>query len=182
MARGLLSVKSVQAAKPAEKEYLLSDGDGMFVRVLPTGRKTWQLIYTLGKRRCKLSLGDVADIGLAAARQRAETERARIGAGDDPRVAQLAREADQARALALMKVEAERLKAESLPLEAMVDAWLTNGVSRSDANTALRRRSTSMSSPSLEASPCARLRKVTSGSCCARLVERTGRTVRLSCC
>ena len=172
MARGLLSVKSVQAAKPAEKEYLLSDGDGMFVRVLPTGRKTWQFIYTLGKRRCKLSLGDVADIGLAAARQRAETERARIDAGDDPRVAQLAREADQARALSQMKVEAERLKAESLPLEAMVDAWLTNGVSRSDANTALRRSFDKHVIPKLRSKP---VREIAEGDI-RELLRAIGRT------
>jgi len=70
------------------------------LRVLPTGKKTWQFIYTHGKRRRKLSIGDVSDISLAAARERAEAERERAVAGDDPRVAQLAREADQARELA----------------------------------------------------------------------------------
>lgn len=160
MARGLLSVKSIQAAKPAEREYLLSDGDGMFVRVLPTGKKTWQFIYTLGRRRCKLSLGDVADIGLAAARQRAETERARIGVGDDPRVSRLTREAEQARVLAETKIEAERLKAENLSLAAMIDAWLTNGVSRADANAALRRSLDKHVIPKLGSKP---VREITEG-------------------
>lgn len=32
MARALLNVKAIQAAKPAEKEYLISDGDGLFMR------------------------------------------------------------------------------------------------------------------------------------------------------
>lgn len=138
MARALLNVKSVQATRPADKEYLVSDGDGLFLRVLPTGKKTWQFIYTHGKRRRKLSLGDVTDISLSAARERAEAERERAAAGDDPRVAQLAREADQALELARLKAEAERLKAENLTLQTMIDAWLTDGVSRSDGNAGLR--------------------------------------------
>lgn len=138
MARAQLNVKAVQAAKPGPKEYLVSDGDGLFLRVLPTGRKTWQFIYTHGKRRRKLSLGDIADISLAAARERAEEERQRTVAGNDPRVAQLAREAEQARELAQLKAEAERQRAENLTLQVMIETWLGDGVSRSDGNAALR--------------------------------------------
>jgi len=138
MARAQLNVKAVQAAKPGPKEYLVSDGDGLFLRVLPTGKKTWQFIYTHGKRRRKLSLGDIADISLAAARERAEKERLRTVAGNDPRVAQLAREAEQARELAQLKAEAERQRAENLTLQVMIETWLGDGVSRSDGNAALR--------------------------------------------
>lgn len=139
MARALLNVKAIQATKPTEKEYLVSDGDGLFLRVLPTGKKTWQFVYTQGSRRRKLSLGDVADVSLAAARERAAEERARVDAGDDPRVAHLVREVEQARELALIEAEAERQKAENLTLESMAVAWLTDGVARGDGNVALRR-------------------------------------------
>ena len=64
MARALLNVKSIQAAKPAQREYLVSDGDGLFLRVLPSGKKTWQFIYTQGSRRRKLAFGDVSDVSL----------------------------------------------------------------------------------------------------------------------
>lgn len=138
MARALLNVKSVQATRPADKEYLVSDGDGLFLRVLPTGKKTWQFIYTHGKRRRKLSIGNTSDISLAAARERVAAERERLVAGNDPRVAHLAREADQARELARLRAEAERHNAENLTLQAMLDAWLADGVSRSDGNAALR--------------------------------------------
>lgn len=139
MARALLNVKAVQAARPAEKEYLLSDGDGLFMRVLPSGKKTWQFIYTQGPRRRKLTLGDVADVSLASAREQAAAERVLVDTGDDPRVAHLAREAEQAKELARLEAEMERQKAEDLPLETMANAWLADGVSRLDGNVALRR-------------------------------------------
>ena len=138
MARALLNVKSVQAARPADKEYLVSDGDGLFLRVLPTGKKTWQFIYTQGKRRRKLSIGDTSDVSLAAARERAAEEREHVVAGNDPRVAHLAREAAQARELAQLRAETESKNAENLTMQAMLDTWLADGVSRSDGNAALR--------------------------------------------
>ena len=139
MARALLNVKTIQAAKPAEKEYLVSDGDGLFLRVLPSGKKTWQFIYTQGSRRRKLAFGDVSDVSLSSAREQAQIERARVGSGDDPRVAHLVREGQQAKELARIEAESERQKAENLPLQSMVEAWLTDGVTRGDANVALRR-------------------------------------------
>src|SRR5260221_11344036 len=128
----------MRAAKPAEKEYLISDGDGLFMRVLPSGKKTWQFIYTQGTRRRKLTLGDAADVSLASARERAAAERARVDTGDDPRVAHLVREAEQVKELARMDAETERQKAENLPLQAMANAWPTDGGSRLDGDVRLR--------------------------------------------
>ncbi|MBK7515041.1 MAG: tyrosine-type recombinase/integrase [Betaproteobacteria bacterium] len=139
MARSLLSVKAIQAAKPATKEYLVSDGGGLFLRVLPSGKKTWQFIYSHGQRRKKMSLGDVDAVGLAAARCRANDERQRIAAGDDPRLAQFAREAEQAQELAEVNAEAERRKSENLSVKAMFEAWLADGVTRADGNAELLR-------------------------------------------
>ncbi len=139
MARDLLSVKAIQAAKPATKEYLIGDGDGLFLRVLPSGKKTWQFVYSHGDRRRKLSFGDAAAVGLAAARTRANDERKRVAEGDDPRVTHIAREAEQAKELAALSADAERRKAENLTVKAMFEAWLTDGVARRDGNAELRR-------------------------------------------
>lgn len=139
MSRDLLSVKAIQAAKPAAREYLLGDGDGLFLRVLPTGRKTWQFIYSHGERRRKLSLGDLSDVSLSAARARANDERQRVSVGDDPRVSLLEREASQQRELAALDADAARRKAENLSFKAMFDTWLSDGVSRSNGNAELRK-------------------------------------------
>ena len=60
--RQLLNVKAIQSAKPRSKEYLLADGDGLFLRVFPTGRKTWIFMYSHRCRRRKLSIGDISDL------------------------------------------------------------------------------------------------------------------------
>lgn len=138
MARELLSVKEVQNAKPRPKEYLLGDGSGLFLRVLPTGRKTWHLIYTHGERRRKLALGDASDLGLAEARKRAEVERLRVASGQDPLVAQLELERQQAEALAQLRAEAAMARSGTMSFATMFDTWLAHGVVRADGNKALR--------------------------------------------
>jgi len=139
LARGLLSVKGIQAAKPAAKEYLLSDGDGLFLRVLPSGKKTWQLVYSHNKQRRKIAFGDAADLTLAAARERANIERGRTAQGNDPRLELIKVQASQARELADVKAQAERRKSENLTVAEMADAWLSDGVARANANAELRR-------------------------------------------
>lgn len=153
MPRDLLTVKAVSAAKPANKEYLISDGDGLFLRVLPTGKKTWQFVYTHDGRRRKLSLGDTDDVTLASARGRANEERERNAGGLDPRVALMTVQAEQAKELAALTAEAERRKAEDLPFKAMCEAWLTDGVARGDGNAELRRSFEKNILPTLGAKP-----------------------------
>lgn len=153
MARGLLSVKGIQAAKPAAKEYLLSDGDGLFLRVLPSGKKTWQLVYSHNKQRRKIAFGDAADLTLAAARERANIERGRTAQGNDPRLELIKVQASQARELADVKAQAERRKSENLTVAEMADAWLSDGVARANANAELRRSFASNVLPRLGATP-----------------------------
>ncbi|EJS93221.1 Hypothetical protein Y17_3630 [Pectobacterium wasabiae CFBP 3304] len=38
----------VRSAKPEEKEYSLTDGDGMFLLVHPNGSKYWRLRFRFG--------------------------------------------------------------------------------------------------------------------------------------
>src|SRR5687767_14723499 len=100
MALHQLTDLAIKRAKPRAAEYLLADGGGLFLRVLPSGTKTWQMIYTHSGKRRKLALGDANAVALADARQRARDERARLAEGDDPRLAQLNNEAAQAAELA----------------------------------------------------------------------------------
>lgn len=139
MALHQLTDRAVRAAKPMEKERLIADGGGLFLRVLPTGFKSWLLVYSFGGKRSKLAIGNAADVPLAAARDTATQERARIAAGADPRVAMMEREAEQSaqrEALAAAEILRQR---EASTLQDMFDAWIINGVQRSDDNAELRR-------------------------------------------
>ncbi|MGF1815693.1 integrase domain-containing protein [Vibrio splendidus] len=81
-----LTDKEIKSAKPKEKEYILSDGDGLRLRVKPNGSKLWLLNYThpTKKKRANLSLGKYPDLSLANARKNALDAKELIAQGIDP--------------------------------------------------------------------------------------------------
>lgn len=81
-----LTATEVKNAKPKEKEYYLADGQGLKLRVLPSGSKNWLLNYyrpTNGKR-ANLNLGRYPDISLAQARKVSLEAKELIALGIDP--------------------------------------------------------------------------------------------------
>jgi integrase len=83
-----LNPMQVDSAKPTDKEFSLSDGDGLYLRVKPTGSKLWIFNYTqpITKKRKNISYGLYPDVGLAAARTKAESDRALLKQNVDPLV------------------------------------------------------------------------------------------------
>jgi len=64
----------LKAAKPQEKPYPLSDGEGLVLQVQPNGAKWWRYRYRFAGKAKMLSLGVYPDVTLKAAR----TERDRL--------------------------------------------------------------------------------------------------------
>jgi len=90
-----LNNRIIERAKPSMKDKYIADGEGLFLRVMPNGTKTFCFRYTFGnKRRRLLSLGPVPILSLADARDRANEARKLIFIGKDPLEA--ANEAKQA--------------------------------------------------------------------------------------
>ena len=81
---GKLSDKAIQAAKPREKMYKISDGDGLALIVQPTGKKLWWLRYRFGGKEKTYSLGPYPLIGLKDARDRAFEARKMVVNDIDP--------------------------------------------------------------------------------------------------
>ncbi|WP_305423101.1 integrase domain-containing protein [Photobacterium leiognathi] len=81
-----LSDKEIKAAKPRNKEYILSDGGGLRIRIKPNGSKLWLFNYTHPKKRKRtnLGLGKYPDLSLANARRIALDSKALIAQGIDP--------------------------------------------------------------------------------------------------
>ena len=52
-----LTELSIKQAKPKEKQYKLTDGEGMYLRVYPNGSKYWQLQYWFDGKQKILSIG-----------------------------------------------------------------------------------------------------------------------------
>ncbi len=81
-----LTATEIKNAKPREKEYRLSDGQGLQLRILPSGSKQWQLNYyrpTNGKR-ANFNLGRFPDVNLAQARKNSLLAKELIAQGIDP--------------------------------------------------------------------------------------------------
>jgi integrase len=110
MATDKLTDVAIRKAKPGDKPIKLSDGDGMYLEVQPSGARYWRLKYRMAGTEKRLSLGVYPEVTLAEARKRREDARRLIATGTDPsghRKAATTAKAAQA--------HAERLAAAGLP-------------------------------------------------------------------
>ncbi len=75
MARRAISLTETQIeeAKPRAKEYILVDGDGLRLKVMPSGYKSWLFNYVSPshRRRTNISLGRYPETSLEQARVKA---------------------------------------------------------------------------------------------------------------
>lgn len=85
MAKELLNDRQIVTARPKDKEYLLADGSGLFLRVRPSAAKDWFFHYTHSSKRLKLSLGSYTTLPLAEARKEADEHRRVVAGGVDPK-------------------------------------------------------------------------------------------------
>lgn len=81
---GQLNELQIKAAQPRDKEYLLSDGEGLYLRIRPQG-KVWIYRYKQAGQQAKLSLGSYPSVTLAMARRKARDEADKRAGGIDPR-------------------------------------------------------------------------------------------------
>jgi integrase len=82
-----LTNTEVKQAKPRDKEYNLSDGGGLMLRVKPTGSKFWLFNYyrPYTKKRTNFSFGIYPDISLADARKKRDEARSLLAKDIDPK-------------------------------------------------------------------------------------------------
>lgn len=79
-----LTDSKLRSLKPGAKPYSIADGGGLFVEVLPTGKRVWRLRYRLHGRQEKVTLGEYPAYTLAAAREWRERCRQQVALGESP--------------------------------------------------------------------------------------------------
>lgn len=79
-----LSDTAVRNAKPKSKPYKVSDGEGLFLLITPSGGKYWRLRYFFATKEKLLALGVYPDVTLADARERRAQARKVLASGKDP--------------------------------------------------------------------------------------------------
>ncbi|MFV0447704.1 MAG: integrase arm-type DNA-binding domain-containing protein [Vibrio sp.] len=89
-----LTNTQVQQAKSKEKDYSLSDGKGLQLRVFTNGKKKWVLKYQVPvtKTRTNISLGSYPEVTLSQARKSRDDARKLLAEGIDPKAHKLALE------------------------------------------------------------------------------------------
>lgn len=82
-----LTSTQVKLARPADKEYTLSDGDGLLLSVRPSGAKVWLYKYQkpFTKKRTNLTLGQYPSISLADARKKRDEAKSLLAKDIDPK-------------------------------------------------------------------------------------------------
>lgn len=80
-----LTDSAIKAAKPKEKPYTLTDGQGLYLDMKPNGSKLWRLKYRFGgEAQTPLSLGAYPSLTLVGARKKRAEARQLLLEGIDP--------------------------------------------------------------------------------------------------
>jgi integrase len=96
-------------AQGCRQEYRDSEAKGLVLRVTPGGIKTWAVLYSYGRRKRRLTLGEFPAIRLAKARELTLDVIARVAQGQDPQGQKLAE---------------RRGRLDALSFNKLADAWL----------------------------------------------------------
>jgi len=75
---------AIANAKPRQKPYKLSDSQGLFLIVTPSGGRLWRMAYRFGGKQKTLIFGKYPAITLAKARDRRDAARTLLAEGRDP--------------------------------------------------------------------------------------------------
>lgn len=81
----MLTDTRIRTAKSEAKPYKLTDAHGLHLLVNPTGSKLWQLRYRFEGKERLTAIGPYPDVSLAEAREKRESLRKQLRAGQDPR-------------------------------------------------------------------------------------------------
>jgi len=108
MKKKQLTDKLIRSLKPEAAEYMITGNDGFYVRVLPSGIKTFWYRFTLGGKRHKMNLGQYPETSLAEANNQHDKAKIQVREGIDPR-----------------REYTPELKPEQLTIAALAEKWCT---------------------------------------------------------
>lgn len=79
-----LSDITIRKAQPTDKQYKLTDGEGLYLLVTPKGGKYWRFDYRFDGKRKTYAIGTYPDVPLKLARERKLDARKLVADGIDP--------------------------------------------------------------------------------------------------
>ena len=82
----MLNDTRIRNAKPAKRDYKLTDFDGLYLLVRKNGSRLWRFAYRFGGKQKQIALGAYPTVTLAEARERRDAARKLMASGKDPSV------------------------------------------------------------------------------------------------
>ena len=79
-----LTAVAIKSAKGRDKQYKLTDSDGLHLLVLPSGNRYWRMNYRYQGKYKTLAFGVWPEVGLAGARDKRDEARRTLAKGIDP--------------------------------------------------------------------------------------------------
>lgn len=90
----MLTIKQIDAAKPKDKPYRVSDGNGLYLYVPVSGKKVWQMRYQYDGKEKVHTIGKYPEIGPADARNMAFELKRELANGINPGIKKKETQAD----------------------------------------------------------------------------------------
>ena len=114
-----LTELSIKQTKPKKKQYKLTDGEAMYLRVYSNGSKYWQLQYWFEGKQRIFSLGVWPDVSLKEARNKRYEAKKKIKEGINP----LAEKKEILKSLDFIQ-EKEKFR-ESTTFQKVAEEWIS---------------------------------------------------------
>jgi integrase len=124
-----LTELQIRKAKPAEKAYFLTDGNGLGLLVSPAGRKSWVVRYRLldGSRPAPATVGHYPEMSLVEARVKAVEVQRDAKKGKSTTGIRKAQQAAEAAASAELEAAAQqRAEVERVSFRAVSGRWMAD--------------------------------------------------------
>lgn len=80
----MLNDTQIRKAKPQDKPYKLTDGNGLYIVINPNGSKLWRYRFRLDGKESVFAIGAYPDISLAEAREKRKEARLLVQQGINP--------------------------------------------------------------------------------------------------
>ena len=80
-----LSELAIKNAKPNHKSYRMKDESGLYLEILPTGRKIWRVRYWINQKEGNIRLGEYPLMSLKEARVARDEARKQVSVGVKPK-------------------------------------------------------------------------------------------------
>ncbi|MCH2160105.1 MAG: integrase arm-type DNA-binding domain-containing protein [Oleiphilaceae bacterium] len=75
---------TIKNAKPKEKPYPISDGQSLYIEIMPNGGKYWRLRYRFAGKQKRIAFGVYPEVSIKEAREKATAARQQLRDGQDP--------------------------------------------------------------------------------------------------